>query len=349
MVALLAACQSDKCHEPSRFPPRIISSAETEADAGVAFCYTADYERPGGSDATVQFDLLPSWLAASGDSVCGIPPIGAADTSFLVIVTDGRLADTQHVSVSLARPILIYGDTRTNHERHRKVMAKMLLYRPVVVFHTGDLVEDGFDSSEWDTFNNITADLRAGAEFFPALGNHENQSSLFFDNFDLPGNEQWYSVERNQIHFIVLNSCVATLAQSEQYQWLESDLANVPNSIKFIVAVFHHPPYSTGPHAEDEMGLRETIAPLFEQYHVDIVFNGHDHSYERSFCGERYYIVTGGGGAPMYPQIRHHPCSQLYLMKNHFCRLSRIGEELRVGVYDSNQRMIDQFVVTRTK
>ncbi|MCK4236104.1 MAG: metallophosphoesterase [Candidatus Krumholzibacteria bacterium] len=51
---------------------------------------------------------------------------------------------------------------------------------------------------------------------------------------------------------------------------------------RFIAAIFHHPPISTGPHTEDEMGLRKTIVPLFERYGVDVVFNGHDHIYERS-------------------------------------------------------------------
>jgi acid phosphatase type 7 len=349
IIASLASCQSDKHHEPVGKPPMIISPTETEADAGVFYCYVADYQNPDGSPAVAKYDSLPSWLAASADSVCGVPPIGAADTSFRLIVSAGRLADTQHVSVSLIRPILIYGDTRTNNDIHRQIAAKMLLQHPVVVFHTGDLISDGFNSSEWDTFNTITADLRATAEFFPALGNHENQSPLFFENFVLPGNEQWYSINRNKIHFVVLNSCVSTKAGTEQFSWLQSDLENIPDSIMFIVAVLHHPPYSTGPHAEDEMGLRQTIVPLFEQYGVDVVFTGHDHSYERSYCGGRYYIVTGGGGAPMYDQTRQHPCSQLFLKIHHYCRLSRFGDELRVRIYDGEQQVIDQFVVAKFK
>ncbi|MFW5740881.1 MAG: metallophosphoesterase family protein, partial [Myxococcota bacterium] len=38
----------------------------------------------------------------------------------------------------------------------------------------------------------------------------------------------------------------------------------------------------------------------FEQYHVDIVFSGHDHCYERSTVNGVKYVVTGGGGAPLY-------------------------------------------------
>ena len=95
--------------------------------------------------------------------------------------------------------------------------------KPVVVFHTGDLVEDGFNLNQWDNFNKITSRLRKMAEFYPALGNHESYPYLFFNNFDLPGNETWYSVERNNIHFIILDSNSDIAKGSRQYKWLKSN------------------------------------------------------------------------------------------------------------------------------
>ena len=180
-------------------------------------------------------------------------------------------------------------------------------------------------------------------EFYPALGNHEKQSQLYFENFELPGNEEWYSVDVNGIHFIIINSCVSLDLESEQYLWLEADLMQVADSIDFVAVVFHHPPFSTGPHTEDEKNLRESIVPLFVQYGVDIVFNGHDHCYERSYCWGIYYIVTGGGGAPLYDQTRLHPCSQLYLKEYHFCKLSTINSRLVVKVINNNDEIIDQY------
>jgi len=57
--------------------------------------------------------------------------------------------------------------------------------------------------------------------------------------------------------------------------------------------------------------VQDALVPLFEQYGVDMVFNGHDHHYERTCpiragqCssaqeGGVVYYVTGGGGAPLY-------------------------------------------------
>jgi 3',5'-cyclic AMP phosphodiesterase CpdA len=126
---------------------------------------------------------------------------------------------------------------------------------------------------------------------------------------------------------------------------LKSDLEEAKKSFSFIVALFHHPPFSTGPHTEDEKGLRDTIVPIFESYGVDIVFSGHDHGYERSLYNGIYYIVTGGGGAPLYDQKRKSEYSQVFRKVYHFCELSVTADSLTVCVYDTLSNMIDRFSV----
>ena len=194
--------------------------------------------------------------------------------------------------------LVVYGDSRSGHQAHRAVVSGIMTVNPSAVYHTGDLVNDGRLEADWDTFNLITAPIREAFDFYPALGNHEHDDSLYYNNFELPGNERWYSVTEDNIHFIILDSNSPSHDSSEQYLWLENHLMTLGDSISFTAAVFHHPPYSTGPHVEDEKNLRDTFVPLFEKYGVDIVFNGHDHCYERSFVNGIYYIVAGGGGAP---------------------------------------------------
>jgi 3',5'-cyclic AMP phosphodiesterase CpdA len=242
----------------------------------------------------------------------------------------------------------VYGDSRTNHQIHQKIIDEIIKIKPALVFHTGDLGEDGLDSAQWVTFNEIVSDLVKITQFYPALGNHENNSPLYFDNFDLPNNpnnERWYSVEVNNLHFIILDSNLDCSIGSEQYLWVENDLQNINENVKFVITIFHHPPFSTGPHTEDEKGLRQNIVPLFEQYGVDIVFNGHDHDYERSLYNNIYYIVTGGGGAPLYDQARTSPYSQLFIKAYHFCKLSLINDQLIIEVYDIDSNLIDKFVI----
>ncbi len=329
-------------------PPTITSAAVDSATGGIPYRYKATYVDLDGPDTTtLTFIDHPDWLAADGDSIFGVPPDGLSDTGFSVVVTDGQAADTLTVTLRMIPCIVVFGDTRTDHQAHRQVVAAIMPTAPMTAFHVGDLVADGLKPELWDTFMVIEAPLLSSAEFFPALGNHENQAQLFFDYFTLPGNEQWYSVDRNGIHFIVLNTCVAIGPGSPQYDWLVSDLAGVGDSIDFVAAVFHHSPYSTGPHIEDEKGLRTTIVPLFDQYGVDIVFTGHDHDYERSYCNGIYYIVTGGGGAPLGDQVRQYPCSQLFLKQFEFCKLSAIDHRLIVKVYDVNSQLIDKIELSK--
>ncbi|MGB6370881.1 MAG: metallophosphoesterase [Atribacterota bacterium] len=262
--------------------------------------------------------------------------------TLILLLTSCSFLESQE---SLSSPIIIYGDSRTNHQTHQKIVNEIIKTKPAIVFHTGDLVEDGLNLTQWATFNQIVSGLMEIAEFYPALGNHENNSPLYFDNFDLPHNERWYSVEKDNFHFIVLDSNSDCSIGSEKYFWLEDDLQNINENIKFVIAIFHHPPFSTGPHAEDEKGLRQTIIPLFEQYGIDIVFNGHDHDYERSFYNDIYYIVTGGGGAPLYDQARTSPYSQLFIKVYHFCKLTLTNNQLIIEVYDIDSNLIDQFVI----
>lgn len=269
--------------------------------------------------------------------------IAALSITGLVVVLVGWLVWQPN-----AERIVIYGDSRTGHEVHRKVMGAIMKIKPKIVFHVGDLV---VSNSRWPIVNEILSELRKSAEFYPALGNHEYMAGeeAYFANFELPNNEQWYSVERMGIHFIVLDSNVSMDKSSEQYRWLESDLKNINAGIKFTIAIFHHPIFNTPMmyRSEDEMGLKSVIAPLFERYGVDAVFTGHNHTYERLLYKNTYYIITGGGGAPLHSLGQRSPYSQKNIKMHHFCVLYLRGDRLYVKVLDSDSNLIDQFKMNK--
>jgi predicted phosphodiesterase len=347
MILPIAGCSSDdkgNVAPPEAEPPVITSPAQAEATGGLYFHYQATAVGEGGEIDSLIFVGYPDWLTPDADSIFGAPPDGLGDTTFTVIAFDKNLSDTLSVTINMIPCILVYGDTRTGHTVHQALVDSMVLLKPAAVFHTGDLVDDGTLADRWVTFNNITAALRAESDFFPALGNHEKQSQLFFDNFELPNNEQWYSVERNNTHFIILNSCVDMSPLSEQYQWLMDDLDSIDAAIQFRVVIFHQPLHSTGRHGGADT-LEQLLAPIFEQHHIDMVFNGHDHDYERSYCNGIYYIVAGGSGAPLYDQAGTDPCSQLYLKTHHFCKLSMLDNRLVVKAYDLSGQKIDEFEI----
>lgn len=239
--------------------------------------------------------------------------------------------------------VAVYGDSRDGLETHSRLIDLMLDKKPKAVFNTGDVVNDGKKLAQWVDFNRVTSKLRKSVEFYPILGNHEKDSSLYYANFELPGNEQWYSVDYDDIHFIVLDSNKNLDKGSEQYKWLKKDLEKSQKENDFVVVAFHHPPYSTGKHTGDEMGLGKSIVPLFEKYGVKAVFNGHDHSYERSKVKGIYYIVTGGGGATLYEQAKTSKYSQKFLKIYHYCLLDKTKNGLRVSVYNLEDKIVDEF------
>ncbi len=78
------------------------------------------------------------------------------------------------------------------------------------------------------------------------------------------------------VRFIGLNSNEEIAAQTE---WLDRVLAN--NKSLWTICTFHHPIFSTGKD-RDNPQLRAAWKPLFDKYKVDLVLQGHDHTYGRT-------------------------------------------------------------------
>jgi hypothetical protein len=124
------------------------------------------------------------------------------------------------------------------------------------------------------------------------------------DAFDLPHNnpansEKYYSFDWGNAHFTALD--INDGPSQAQLAWLQSDLAATHQRWKFVF--YHQAIYSSGPHGYEPyiIGKRAVLAPIFEAHHVDVVFNGHDHDYERTqSINGVVYIVSGGGGASLY-------------------------------------------------
>ena len=139
-------------------------------------------------------------------------------------------------------------------------------------------------------------------------GNHESSASVYYGIFDHPtqgegggfpsGTEHYYSFDYGNIHFICLNSQESTFysnPSSVMYQWLEQDLADTTQ--EWIIAFWHHPPYSKGSHNSDTESqliyMRQNALPILEAGGVDLVLTGHSHCYERSYFLNGHYGYSG--------------------------------------------------------
>ena len=166
--------------------------------------------------------------------------------------------------------------------------------KPDFYLHAGDLVARGSETSAWDEFFSFEGDLMSSITMFPTLGESEANHYNYFRLFHLPNNERWYSFDYGNAHFVCLqiDGYADARTGSEQYQWLERDLAGSTKQWKF--AFFHYPPYSYGP-----MGSKpeaRDVHSLFVKYGVDMVFSANDRNYQRFVVDGVTYIVTGGGG-----------------------------------------------------
>ncbi|MDE3000586.1 MAG: metallophosphoesterase family protein [Gemmatimonadota bacterium] len=158
------------------------------------------------------------------------------------------------------------------------------------VLHAGDLVNRANRDGEWGEWFRAGAYIHATVNAVPTPGNHEyakdkegrrRLSRLWRPHFTLPQNgpeglkETVYHFDYQGARIISLNS---NEERDDQVPWLESVLRENPNRWTFIT--FHHPVYSTGK-GRDNKALREQWKPLFDRYRVDLVLQGHDHSYGR--------------------------------------------------------------------
>jgi hypothetical protein len=168
---------------------------------------------------------------------------------------------------------------------------------------------DGTDIEYQNAVFNMYPSMLMQTVLWPTLGNHDGhsadsdtQSGVYYDIFTLPvsgeaggtasGTEAYYSFDFSNIHFICLDSYDSDRSTTgAMLTWLENDLASTTQ--KWIIAFWHHPPYSKGSHNSDTettlIQMRENALPILESYGVDLVLTGHSHSYERSFQLDGHY------------------------------------------------------------
>ena len=162
----------------------------------------------------------------------------------------------------------------------------------------------------WDALFHYADGAFARLPLVPVVGNHElygDFPGLYLEQLHLPHNgpqgvtpERVYSFEYGQALFVMLDSNLPVEAQAD---WLEKTLAASDATWKFVA--YHHPAYSSKA-SRDNPDVREVWGAIFDKYDVDVVFQGHDHGYLRTYpmkAGQRakdpgdgtVYLVTVAG------------------------------------------------------
>lgn len=263
----------------------------------------------------------------------------------------------------------IVGDTQRNPVVTKKCADGAFACRPNFLLHCGDVVDDGFAKNQWleDLFAPC-AELMSQIPTFPVIGNHEKDSHWYYDYFALPKPEYRYTFHYGNAQFFMLDTNRPLKPGTEQYEWLEKELAASKAEWKF--ACHHHPCFSSD---EDDYGdhvkgraiagysygypnAKHAIA-LYEKYGVDIVFNGHIHVYERTWPilnlkvnlknGVRY-ITSGGGGGHLETPAPQRTWFSLHVNRaHHFCHVAVFDRTMVFKAYDIEGRLFDTFELTK--
>ena len=232
--------------------------------------------------------------------------------------------------------------------------------RPSFLLHPGDLVSTGKNRDHWlKHFFPGMRPLINHIAFFPVLGNHEQNAKHYYNYVSLPKPEYYYAFNYGNARFFMIDTNQKVHSGSVQYNWLEKELANSDAEWKFVC--HHHPPYSsdendygnlwkTNQGKHGDLRARELV-PLYEKYGVDVVWNGHIHSYERTWrvaagkaveSGGPFYMITGGGGGGLETPAPTRPFFQNNVRRGHHYVMVHInGGTLEMKAFTLDDRLFD--------
>src|SRR5665647_532496 len=256
------------------------------------------------------------------------------------------------------------GSTAKDYAVWKNTLDKALSKFPQARFliHTGDMVDNGQKISQWNMFTGAVVNELMNFPIVPTLGNHDvlnsnntnTNAKNFTDSFNLPKEMNTgapsgtvYSFDYGNTHIAVMNTECGTLNLKEQADWLRRDMVG---STKFwkIVAL-HRGPYGA---TYDEAIIRNAWAPVFDELGIDLVLQGHDHNYVRSYMMESgaevkngigtLYLTGNTGGVKFYPlkwriwqKVDLQPRTQMYIS------VTVNKNKMLIQAYDVKNTLID--------
>lgn len=175
------------------------------------------------------------------------------------------------------------------------------------ILHAGDLVNRGSRDLEWAHWFRASGFIHGMIPAIPVTGNHEYDdypltekeelellSILWRPQFRLPEEpslspelqETVYAIRYSaDLHVFVLNSNFDDMG--EQAAWLDSQLAQ--SDARWRIVTMHHPVFSSG-RDRDNPGRRDLLLPILLEHKVDLVLQGHDHTYARGSIGDQNQV-----------------------------------------------------------
>ena len=262
----------------------------------------------------------------------------------------------------------VLSDTQGNPAVANKMATFAWAQRPDFLVIPGDLTDTGTVHDHWTKQFFPSMDvLIKRVPMYPVLGNHERNAHWYYDYMNLPAPEYYYTFHYGPAQFFMIDSNKKCGPGSEQYKWLQTELKKSTAQWKMIV--HHHPVYSSDANDYGDLWKQNrstrgdpnvrAMSKLYDRYGVDVVFNGHIHSYERTWQmldgkvvqrGGIQYFVTGGGGGSLEEAGPSRPKFQNTVKHGHHFSMVRInGDIFEFQAYDIDGKLFDSLRYDRKK
>lgn len=226
----------------------------------------------------------------------------------------------------------------------------------------GDLVNTGLHRDDWDALFNHSGNVFNHKPLMAVPGNHDSQDGLGASMYQrlmaYPANGPTglspgltYSFRYKNALFLMIDA--VSFSAEEQKDWISQQLAKTDATWKF--AVFHFPPYTV---EEPYVDIEREWIPLFDEYQVDMVMNGHFHYYLRTKpmkggkpvnkgdSGTTYVMSVGTKGKNTDGEIAPHIAKAIktgYLYQY----VTIDGQKLTQVCRDSAGNVLDYFEVSK--
>ncbi len=273
----------------------------------------------------------------------GLTPATAYDYR---VVAAGTASETGHFTTGPGgdKPFqfVLYGDSRSDVEAHSSVVQMIEKAPADFLVNTGDMVERGGVMSQWKDFFAIEGKLLRDKCVFASVGNHELAGDTegthgflpYFASFEgghdmqrLYGSFRW-----GNTRFFLLNAMDDW--RSQEREWLRGELDAAMNEAGLVhrFAVMHWGPFSSSRHGGNQALASGEVLGLMRDRKIELIMAGHDHAYERGEGMGLKYVISGGAGAPLYPQASRAPQTQAFESVHHFVEVAVDGEKVSLVV-----------------
>ncbi len=284
---------------------------------------------------------------------------------------------------------LVFGDTQAKDENSPyyslwdRTVHNAYALNPDARFFTvvGDLAQSSLSNPNWNLWFNAAKGVIDRITFMPVEGNTEckmmnkpkdkehGEPAIYTGQFNVPKNGPFknceaYSYDYGDVHFVVLDSQLRETIKTRpdllgiQASWLENDLRQTTK--KWKVVFWHKPTYPTRAYRTNE-GIKANFTSIIDKYHVDVVFNGHDHAYARTYPINNdeivgspalgtVYVVTGRSGEKDIPDNERKAWDVDFFSSQdmpNYIVVTVSNSQMNIKAYKMDGTLIDNYIIDK--